>query len=440
MENKLNIAALFEEHLKTRLNILENLLHDFEHDGLILGAGPQQHYYQDDQEIPFHSSHHFSHYCPAQGAEHALILSPGKKPVLCFYHPQDFWYDHTPLGDSFWSPNFEVKSFSTIKALWKELANHTSHAWLGPDSETAAEHGLQSVSEAFQHHLFWHRAIKSPYEAHCVEVATEIAAPGHAAARQCFLQGGSELDIHLAYLSATRMTDHDLPYNTIVGLNEKAAILHYAEKRDDFRNAQVLLIDSGAKHQGYASDITRTHTCGEIPEEFNLLLDSMESEQQGLCDSIRLGQSFGDLHHDSHLAIGRVLLKHGVLKDIELEDAVGKGLIKVFYPHGIGHMLGLLVHDVGGRQADPAGTPCPADERHPNSKSRREIEPGFLFTVEPGLYFIKMLLDPQRHGEYSQHFNWQLIDRLEPYGGIRIEDNLYITEEGTRNITREYLP
>jgi len=436
----LDIAQLFADHLDTRLGLLENQLNDFELDGLIIGAGSEQFYFQDDQDIPYRSNHHFSHYCPARGAEHLLILSPGIKPVLCYYHPEDFWYDHAPLGEPFWYSGFEVKHFATKKQLWETLSDYPSHGYLGPDSDQASEHGIETVSEAFQHHLYWYRAVKSPYEAYCLEQATKTAALGHEAARSSFLQGGSELDIHLAYLSAVRMTDRDLPYNAIVGINEKAAILHYAEKRDSVRNGQVLLIDSGARFQGYASDITRTHTTGDVPEEFNSLHESMEREQQSLCSSVRIGQAFGDVHHESHLAIGRVLLEHGLLKDISLEDALEKDLTKAFYPHGIGHMLGLLVHDVGGRQQDPAGNPVAIDERYPNSKTLRNIEAGFMFTVEPGLYFIEMLLQPHREGEYKNCFNWKLVDRLLPYGGIRIEDNLYMSESGVRNITREYLP
>jgi Xaa-Pro dipeptidase len=106
----------------------------------------------------------------------------------------------------------------------------------------------------------------------------------------------------------------------------------------------------------------------------------------------------------------------------------------------LGHQLGLQVHDVAGRQADPEGTLAPPPGAHPFLRNTRRIEPGQVLTVEPGLYFIPMLLERFRAGEHSGRFNWPLIDALVPFGGIRIEDNLLITATGPRNLTRERLP
>lgn len=436
----MQLAELFKEHLGIRLDILEKTLADFELDGLVLGAGPERFYYQDDQDIPYRPYHHFSHYCPVQGTDHVLVLSPAKKPILFHYHPLDFWYDHVPLGDPFWYDCFEIRSFSTRESLWKALSEFKAHGYLGPENDRARELGFEQVPESLEHHLNWQRAYKSPYEVFCVERATEIAARGHTAAKASFLEGGSELDIHLAYLSAARVTDRELPYNGIVALNEKGAVLHYAQKRDSVRDGMVLLIDSGATYHGYASDITRTHTARGVPDEFKSMLKAMNEEQLSLCHSISAGATFGDLQHESHMAVGRVLLEHGILKGVDLEGVLEKNLTRIFYPHGISHLLGLFVHDVGSKQKEPAGSVFEQDEDHPLRPKSRMIETGFLFTVEPGLYFIEMLLKPHREGEFKEIFNWTLIDRLLPCGGIRVEDNIYVGEKGVRNITRQYVP
>lgn len=436
----MNIDKLFKIHLGERVTVLEEVLEAFELDGLVLYAGSEQHYYQDDQEIPFRSSHHFRHYCPMEGEGHAVVLTPGKKPLLFHYSPEDYWYDHSAVGNPFWLECFEIKSFSTKEALWKALSDYSNFGYLGPETDKAVEHGFEPVSESLQHHLNWYRARKSAYEAYCLERATEIAAIGHVAAKVAFLKGGSEFDIHMAYLSATRMKDRELPYTAIVGVDEKAAILHYPGKRDMPRDGRVLLIDSGAGFQGYASDITRTHTNGDVAVEFQSMLEAMNKEQQALCSSIKVGMNFGELFHESHLAVGRVLLDHGVLKGVGLEEAIQDGLTSVFYPHGVSHMLGIQVHDVGTRQLDIAGNCFVKDEEQPTKTKMQTVEVGHMFTVEPGLYFMEMLLAPYRAGEKKNLFDWGLIDRLLPLGGIRVEDNLYVTDSRVRNITRQYLP
>lgn len=435
----MEITELFAGHVDKCQSLLGEIVGRFNLEGLVLASGPQQYYYMSDHEIPFRSSHYFNYWCPLEGEHHVLVLSPGKKPLLLHYQPDDFWYDHQPLRNEFWLNFFEIKSFSSRESIWKELENYKNFHYLGPDLAWAMDRGYQALDEKVLYYINWHRCYKSAYEAFCVEKATASAAMGHRAAKSAFIEGGSELDIHLAYLSASRNTDKDLPYNAIVGLNQKAAVLHYAEKRDDIRNAQVLLIDSGARFSGYCSDITRTYTARDVSAEFNHILEAMNHMQLELCASIELGKGFGEIHHESHLSVAKVLLDAGILQNLSIEELVDRSLTKVFYPHGVGHMLGLLVHDVGGKQKDDEGTPFESP-KHPTLRAGRTIEPGFLFTIEPGLYFIEMLLAPHRTGENKQYFDWGLIDRLMPYGGIRIEDNLYVTKSGVKNITRQYLP
>jgi len=99
-----------------------------------------------------------------------------------------------------------------------------------------------------------------------------------------------------------------------------------------------------------------------------------------------------------------------------------------------------MVHDVAGRLSAPDGTIQPPPPEHPTLRTTRTLEPGHVLTVEPGLYFIPMLLRPFLAGEHASCFNWKLIDALIPFGGMRIEDNVLVTDTGNRNLTRDYLP
>jgi Xaa-Pro dipeptidase len=102
------------------------------------------------------------------------------------------------------------------------------------------------------------------------------------------------------------------------------------------------------------------------------------------------------------------------------EEAVKLGLTAAFFPHGVGHFLGIQVHDVAGRQKSPDGGTVPPPAQHPYLRTTRAIAEDQVFTIEPGVYFIDMLLRPHRTGALAAHFDWKLVDRLTPCGGARI--------------------
>ena len=109
-------------------------------------------------------------------------------------------------------------------------------------------------------------------------------------------------------------------------------------------------------------------------------------------------------------------------------------------PHGLGHHLGIQVHDVGGKLAGPDGATQAPPPEYPTLRTTRTLEPRQVITIEPGLYFIPMLLRPFREGEHAARFDWSLIDELSVFGGIRVEDDVLVTEGAPRNFTREVLP
>ena len=111
----------------------------------------------------------------------------------------------------------------------------------------------------------------------------------------------------------------------------------------------------------------------------------------------------------------------------------------VFFPHGVGHLLGLQVHDVAGFSIDADGTQKGAPAGHPYLRLTRTLEPGFVVTIEPGLYFIDALLEQARSSAHGKHINWQQVERFRPYGGIRIEDNVACTDGAPENLTRPAL-
>jgi Xaa-Pro dipeptidase len=408
-------------------------------DGLVIGSGSLEYYCEDDAAVVFRPYHHFTHWCPATGEGHLLHIRPGQKPVLYHFSPADYWHEHTALSDSYWTEDFEIKALASEDAVWAAVKGLKNTGYLGPDKSRAEAAGLKVDPAGVLPRLNWERSFKSEYEVKCVEKATRRAAKGHVAAKEAFLAGGSELDIHLAFLRAIRGTEESLPYPTITCLNEKAAVLHYHRKRDKVRGGKTFLIDAGTRHRGYACDITRTYAADVAPDAFRSLLLAMQSMQKTLCTMLKPGVSYEFLHARAHLDIGQILLDHGILKGVTKEQALELGLTGPFFPHGLGHLLGILVHDVAGKQADRLGTPAQVNPKFKYLRTNRILDAGNLITVEPGLYFIEMLLAPFREGEHRAKLDWPLIDSLMKCGGIRVEDDVLVTRSGARNLTREAL-
>jgi Xaa-Pro dipeptidase len=270
---------------------------------------------------------------------------------------------------------------------------------------------------------------------HCMREANRLAVTGHRAAHLAFEQGLSEFDINLAYLCAVRQGDNQVPYNNIIALNENASILHYTELEAEApAESRSFLIDAGANFNGYAADITRTYT--NQPGMFADLIQALHTITKNCVHELKPGTSYVQVHALAFKQIAAVLSDFGIV-NLSPEDVLGSGMVGTFFPHGTGHFLGLQVHDVAGHVSDDRGTPCPAPAEHPFLRTTRMVEARQVFTIEPGLYFIDSLLADLKATEHSKFVNWNVIDQLRPYGGIRIEDNVIVHRDKNENMTRD---
>jgi Xaa-Pro dipeptidase len=434
----MSLTAPFLDHLRIRLEHAAQALAANEYDALVISSGKPMGYFADDQDAPFVSVPHFRHHCPLAGPHHVLELRPGRRPRLVRYAPEDFWYEQQPLGNPYWLEGFDLVEAPTLEAVWQAVDGSGRVAYVGNETEPAQAAGMDLNPAGVTTWLDWGRSFKTAYEVLCLDAAAERGARGHAAGRAAFLAGATELEIHYAFVQAVESLEFELAFPSIVALDEKGATLHYENKRKVGRG-RTLLLDCGARSQGYASDITRTTPAPSCDPRFQALVAGMEANQLELCAAVRPGLAFGELHHLSHLKLAALLKANGIL-DADPEDAVAKGLTRPFYPHGLGHHLGIQVHDVAGKLAGPDGSVVPPPPQHPALRTTRPLEPGHVVTIEPGCYFIPMLLRPFRENEHAGRFNWTLIDQLAPNGGIRIEDDMLVTGSGGRNLTRPYLP
>ena len=436
--------ATYSAHVAARAATTARALEETGFDRLLIHSGVPFTYFADDDDAPFHSTPHFTHWAPVDGPHHLLDVVPGKRPRLVRVQPRDFWYAPPAPAPDFVRHEFDVVEVATPDAAWKEIgAAGQRTAFVGAAAEEAGAHGVPPAGvnpKALVARLDWERSYKSDWEVDAISAATAKAAPAHRAAEAAFRAGAPEIEIHHSYLAALGDVEEALPYTTIVGLDHHAATLHYHGKRGrEAGNARVFLIDAGAAVRGYASDITRTYVTAAADPVFALLLDGMKTLQARLCVQGRPGTSYVDLHLETHRGVGALLSEAGVFR-VSGTKAFEKGLTHPFLPHGLGHFLGIQVHDVAGRQIDREGTIAPPPDGHPALRTTRVIEERMVFTIEPGLYFIPMLLDPYRSGTNRDAFDWGLVDRLIPSGGIRIEDNILVAKGANRNLTRELLP
>ncbi|MDZ7716305.1 MAG: aminopeptidase P family protein [Balneolaceae bacterium] len=222
-------------------------------------------------------------------------------------------------------------------------------------------------------------------------------------------------------------------YNGIFASGNNSAILHYVENNQQVKDGDLFLIDAGYEHQGYASDYTRTYPANGkyTPIQAAVYEAVLEAQKQVIADS-KPGAEMEDLHINS----ARIMmqgLKDADLITGDLDDIMEEDVFALFFPHGLGHFLGLDTHDVGGY---PKGVDRIDRPGIKYLRMRRSLQPGMVLTIEPGIYFIPALLEPALEDEtISKFLNGSKLKELFDFGGIRIEDNLIITEDGHENLT-----
>ncbi len=276
------------------------------------------------------------------------------------------------------------------------------------------------------------RRIKDSEEIELVRRLATIANAGYQKLKTSIRPGISERQIQLDYEMAVLYAGSEkFPYDSIVGTGSHSATLHAIPTARIVKDGEHVLIDAGADLHDYCVDITRIFPAnGKRSERLKTIYDLVLKAQTESIAMCVPGTKWKDVHLKSAEVMAQGLIDLGILK-VSAEEAIQNNTISVFFPHGVGHMVGLRVRDVGGPQN-------PDPKKYAGARLRVDmvLEENHLMTVEPGLYFIEALLhDAETRRTFGDQVNWQEAEKWLDFGGVRIEDDILTTSRGPDNLT-----
>jgi Xaa-Pro aminopeptidase len=280
------------------------------------------------------------------------------------------------------------------------------------------------------------RVVKSDEEIAEIEKALSIAADMHTLAMRMSRPGMKEQEIVGAIDGLVSSQGSALAFPII--FSKHGEVLHNHKHVNTLEEGDLVILDAGANSlTHYASDITRTFPIGlPFDDRQQQIYETVLEAQMDAIEAVAPETRFEDIHLLACRRLTEGLQKMGLMKG-DVEASVEAGAHALFFPHGLGHMMGLDVHDMEGLSEDLVGYGDEA-ERNPQFGRRslrlaRALKPGFVVTIEPGLYFIPDLIDQWREaGQHSDFIAYENLDAWKDFGGVRIEDDVLVTEDGYR--------
>jgi len=411
-------------------------------DGLILLAGGRETIRNRDVPHHFRQRSDFLYLAGVEEPGYDLLLDPKAGKAALFIPRVDskhrVWLGHVP-GPAQTRSLFGISRVLFADELPAELKRlRRGRRKVYTDKASLALHrsvlrGLRAETGRLPDALDALRAVKDGHELRLMAEASRITGAAHLAAMKAARPGMMEYEVQAVYEAVCRRSGlKHQAYLPIVAAGRNAAILHYGRNDARIRKGQLLLIDAGAENHGYAADITRTFPVGArfSPRQRDIYAIVLDA-QKACIAAARAGLPYADLHGHSARRIAAGLKELKLLRG-PVESLVESGAVRLFYPHGLGHLLGLDVHDgAGGRRRRLARS------RKSALRFSARLEPGFVLTIEPGIYFIEALLrDPALRRKHRGAVDFSRAESFLGVGGVRIEDDVLIRRSGPpRNLT-----
>jgi Xaa-Pro aminopeptidase len=327
-------------------------------------------------------------------------------------------HDGTPISEL--APWLEDRQDRTIACLGAPMPEVSS----APALEAEVRSALNSV-----------RRQKDAVELDRMRKAERATSAGFAAIAPLLEPGRTEREIQIELEAAFFRGGADfLAFETIVAGGPNSAVLHSVPTARPFGAGELVLIDAGGEYRGYASDVTRTYpVSGRFTPEQAELYAVVARAGRAATDRCAAGTEWRDVHRTAALVIAEGLVEFGLLRG-NPESLVERGSQSIFFPHGIGHMVGLGIRDAGevlpGRAA--------REDEFPRLRVDLPLLPGYVVTIEPGIYFVPALLhDAEFRERHRDAVDWERAERMLDFGGIRLENNVLVTDDGFEVLTED---
>ncbi|KAL7752963.1 hypothetical protein RI367_001414 [Sorochytrium milnesiophthora] len=344
----------------------------------------------------------------------------------------------------------------TLKSLQPDVVHV-----LRTDDETVDKLGAfktKASNKLLPDALITARLTKTQYEIDTMRRANDISSKAHVAVFEACgkyiakqqqhqangnkTEGESEMTLEAVFrYECHRRGGAVQAYLPIFGAGSHAAVLHYGKNTTALATVThsnpdaLLLVDAGCAYQVYASDITRCVPIangGRFTDRSRTVYQTVLDAQMAVLSKIKPGVQWEELHRVAERVIAEGLLKAGILKGGSVDECLKAHAQAVFFPHGLGHSIGLDVHDVGGY---PHGVPRINEPGIRYLRMRRVLEEGMVMTVEPGLYFVPLLIEEAKGTEAGKYIDFDVVAQYMNVGGVRIEDNVVVTANGHDNLT-----
>ncbi|KAI9883298.1 MAG: hypothetical protein M1823_004941 [Watsoniomyces obsoletus] len=276
------------------------------------------------------------------------------------------------------------------------------------------------------------RVTKNSYEVALVRKANQISGLAHDAVLRSVAHASNERELEAIFIEKCIANGcRDQAYHSIVASGENAATLHYQKNNEPLHGRLNLLLDAGGEYHCYAADITRTFPInGTFTKESREIYDIVYRMQEECIKMVTEEVQWERVHEHAHKVAIEGLLKLGILSGDPGEIFDARTSV-AFFPHGLGHYLGMDTHDTGGQPNYQD-----VDSMFKYLRVRGTLPAGSIVTVEPGIYFCRFIIEPYlQDPRHARYINQEVLDRYWTVGGVRIEDNVLVTENGYENLT-----
>lgn len=418
-------------------------LFDDNQNGVVFIQGAEIMYrYDTDYEFPFRQESNFWYLTGVNEAECSLVLDLKKEEYHLFVPERDaqyaVWHGYVKTKEQYqeeYQPDHLHYRNDILKVL-NELKPETVYCIDDEQAEFVEDlnRGFNVETEALVDALTYCRVLKTDWELDQLREACRVNDLAYLEVMRSIKPGMYEYEMKAIFnkvqIENGLMQD---AYNGIFASGVNASILHYVVNNSKIKDGDLFLMDSGFECNGYASDYTRTFPAnGKYTDIQKGIYNSVLAGMDKVLDSIKPGVKMEDLHLLAARTMMEGLKDMGVVKG-NVDDMMEENIFALFFPHGLGHFLGLDTHDVGGY---PKGVDRIERPGIKFLRARRELLPGMVVTIEPGIYFVPAVLEPAiADPEKKQFLNTEKVESLLGFGGVRIEDDIIVTEDGMENMT-----